>query len=72
VLPLEVANQNQVLYIQPNADLPYTTLKQAIINRTAMSDSQKLKKLLSREELRSLKSFRLLKCLRQHVQNFGC
>ncbi|XP_031336309.1 uncharacterized protein LOC116165775 [Photinus pyralis] len=69
VLPPEIADEVSDLIIQPDPNTPYTKLKSAIVTRMAMTDSQKLKKLLSGEELGSRKPSQLLRHMRQLVQN---
>lgn len=71
VLPPEVANEVVDLITKPDRVEPYTKLKQAIIDRTTLSDSQKLKQLLSGEELGSRKPSQLLRNMRQLVADSG-
>lgn len=71
VLSAEVADEVADLITKPDAQQPYTALKQAVINRTTLSESQKLKQLLSGEELGSRKPSQLLRHMRLLAQNAG-
>lgn len=71
VLSPEIAEEVADLITKPDSTEPYTKLKQAIISRTSLSESQKLKQLLSGEELGSRKPSQLLRHMRQLVKSAG-
>lgn len=63
-LPLEIATEVRDIITDPG-DTPYTTLKEAIIHRTAESRKQRLKQLLNAEELGDRKPSQLLRRMEQ-------
>lgn len=71
VLSPEIADEVADLITKPDASEPYTKLKEAIISRTTLSESQKLKQLLSGEELGSRKPSQLLRHMRQLINDSG-
>ncbi|KAK4882036.1 hypothetical protein RN001_005355 [Aquatica leii] len=71
VLSPEIADEVADLITKPDAVQPYTKLKQAVINRTALSESQKLRQLLSGEELGARKPTQLLRHMRLLVNDTG-
>lgn len=71
VLSPEIADEVADLITKPDANEPYSKLKEAIINRTTLSDSQRLKQLLSGEELGTRKPSQLLRHMRQLVNDTG-
>ncbi|KAJ3661784.1 hypothetical protein Zmor_006168 [Zophobas morio] len=60
-LPPYIAAEVTDQIVTPDPDLPYTRLKQAIIARTSLTETQRLKQLLSCQELGSRKPTQLLR-----------
>ena len=60
-LPPHIAAEVTDQIVTPDPDLPYTRLKQAIIARTSLTETQRLKQLLSCQELGSRKPTQLLR-----------
>lgn len=71
VLSPEIAEEVSAIITTPDPIQPYTKVKQAIVARTSLSDSQKLRQLLSGEVLGHRKPSQLLRHMRQLVKNSG-
>lgn len=70
VLSPEIAEEVADVITKPDPVAPYSKLKEAIINRTSLSDTQRLRQLLSGEELGNRKpSQLLLRRMRQLVND---
>lgn len=67
VLSPEIADEVADLITNPDKREPYTKLKTAIIERTSLSESQKLKQLLAGQELGMRKPSQLLRHMRSLV-----
>lgn len=67
VLPPEIATEVSDIITKPHPNAPYTHLKEEIIRRTSLSETQKLKQLLSGEELGSRKPAQLLRHMRSLI-----
>ncbi|KAK4874343.1 hypothetical protein RN001_013703 [Aquatica leii] len=67
VLPPEIAGEVSDIITEPPGDKPYTNLKKAIIARTSLTETQKLKQLLVGQELGDRKPSQLLRHMKSLV-----
>ncbi|XP_031335072.1 uncharacterized protein LOC116182177 [Photinus pyralis] len=65
----DLANELADVMIDPHPTEPYTKLKAAILKRTCLSETQKIKQLLSGQELGNKKPTQLLRQMRSLVAN---
>ena len=65
ILPPDVAAEVSDVILKPHDTEPYTCLKQAIVSRTCITETQRLKQLLGGQELGSRKPSQLLRHMPQ-------
>ncbi|KAJ3666199.1 hypothetical protein Zmor_001652 [Zophobas morio] len=68
-LPPDVAAEVSDVILKPHDTEPYTRLKQAIVSRTCITETQRLKQLLRSQELGSRKPSQLLRHMQSLIQN---